>query len=341
MVDSKKHSHPLRPDLPPHIASGESKNRVMMKTCVAMCIPAILGVAAIGWNALWQILIAVATVLVLHFIIQVWERSTERMITYPSPSSPLVLGMIVGLSMPASSPYAVTVGVAALAMVIFKYFQGRVLYRKYINPAAASKTVLLAILSIIILFEDPLRVGMIFHPHHLRLDMISAEGFANAVAFYQTDTMTAAQSLIFWKTHGWIGGASGVGVLITGVIASYWIKLKWRIPLAFLVVMTVLATTMGLFTGGDPVSRIALHVFTGSVIFLAFFMATEPQSTPMPERAQYLFGVLLAVFTFILQLGGVLGGSIIALVVLNVFTPLFDKFGHKRAVGLGGGKHVA
>lgn len=341
MVESRDNMHILRPDLPPHIASGVSKDMVMFKTCAAMCVPLVLGVAAIGWNALWQILIAIGTVLVLHFVIQLWERTTERTITYSTPASPLVLAMIVGLSMPAASPYAVTVGVAALAMVVFKYLQGRLLYRKYVNPAAASKTILLAVLSIIVLFEDPLRVGMIFHPHHLRLDMISADGFADAVSFYKTDTMSAAQSLFLWKTHGWIGGASGVGVLITGVVASFWIKLKWRIPLSFLLVMTALAAGMGLITGGDAVSRIALHVFTGSVIFLAFFMATEPQSTPMPERAQILFGVVLAALTFLLQLAGVLGGSIIALVILNVFTPLFDRFGHRRAIGQKGGKHDA
>ncbi len=337
MIEPKESRHSLRPDLPPHIALGESKDKVMLKTGAVMLIPLVLGVAAIGLDALWQILISLGTVLVLHFIIQLLERKTGRRVSYPTPASPLVLALIVGLSMPAGSPYTVTIGVAGLAMVVFKYLQGRIFSRKYLNPAAAAKAVLLTVLSLLLFLEDPLRLGMLYHPHHLDLDLLTPGGFADAIAFYETDTMTAEQSLFLWKTHGWIGGASGVGVLVAGIFACWWIRLKWRIPLAFLLIMTALSAGMGLFTGGDPVSRIALHVFTGSTIFLAFFMATEPQSTPMPEKSQFLFGIVLAVLTFILQLSGVLGGSIIALVVLNLFTPLFDRIGHKKAIGREGG----
>ena len=337
MHEPKGSRHRLKPDLSPYVALGTSKDNVMLKTCAVMGIPLVMGVAAIGWEALWQILISAGTVLILHTLIQFWEYQTGRGVSYPTPASPLVLALIVGLSMPAGSPYNITIGVAGLAMLVFKYLQGRLFTRKFVNPAAAAKAVLLSVLSLMVFLEDPLGLGMLYHPHHLNLDMISPAGFADAIAFYETDTLTAEQSLVFWKTHGWIGGASGVGTLVAGIIACFWIRLKWRIPLAFLAAMAVLSVGMGLFTGGDPVSRIALHVFTGSTIFLAFFMATEPQSTPMPGKSQYLFSIALAVFTFILQLAGVLGGSIIALVLLNLLTPWFDKIGHKRAIGMGGG----
>jgi len=333
----KDSRYSLRPELPPHLALGVSKDKVMLKTCAVMFIPLILGIFAIGWEALWQFLIAAGTILILHTIIQFWESQTGQRVSYPTPASPLVLALIVGLSMPASSPYTVTVGVAGLAMVVFKYLQGRFFTRKFVNPAAAAKAVLLTALTMMVFLENPLRLGMLYHPHHLRLDLLSATGFAEAISFYETNTLTAVQSLFFWKTHGWIGGASGLGTLVAGIIACFWIRLKWRIPLAFLSAMVVLSVGMGFFTGGDPISRIALHVFTGSTIFLAFFMATEPQSTPMPEKSQHLFGIALAVLTFVLQLAGVLGGSIIALVILNLFTPWFDKIGHKRAIGIKGG----
>jgi Na+-translocating ferredoxin:NAD+ oxidoreductase RnfD subunit len=66
-------------------------------------------------------------------------------------------------------------------------------------------------------------------------------------------------------------------------------------------------------------------------------MATEPQSTPMPEISQYIFGISIAILTFIFQLFNILGGSIFALIILNLATPLLDKpiirkpFGHKES----------
>jgi Na+-translocating ferredoxin:NAD+ oxidoreductase RnfD subunit len=174
---------------------------------------------------------------------------------------------------------------------------------------------------------------MIFHPHHLRLDLLTASGFSSAVSFFESDTLTAFQSLILWKHHGWVGGASGITVLIVGAISAFWLRLKWRITLSMLGTMTVLAALTGFLTGGDPLLRIAFHVFTGSVIFMAFFMATEPQTTPMPEKSQYIFGVSLAAFTFALELANILGGSIIALIALNLATPHLDKISLKRPYG--------
>ncbi|MFO7797034.1 MAG: RnfABCDGE type electron transport complex subunit D, partial [Promethearchaeia archaeon] len=122
-------------------------------------------------------------------------------------------------------------------------------------------------------------------------------------------------------------------VLIIGSIAAYWLRYKWRIIFAGISTMTLLAVGIGLIVGPDPFSRIAFHIFTGSFIFMIFFMATEPQSTPMPERSQYIFGITLAILTFLLQLFNVLGGSIIALIILNIATPFLDKIGIKKPYG--------
>lgn len=70
-------------------------------------------------------------------------------------------------------------------------------------------------------------------------------------------------------------------------------------------------------------------------MFLAFLMATEPQSTPMPERAQHLFGAPLALLTFGLLLLGVHGGSVLALVILILLTPALDRISPRWAVGEG------
>jgi len=300
----------------------------MMNTFIAMSILAAVAVLAMGVEALVHTLIALISVSIVHYTVVFYEKSKGLVPTYHTPSSSLVAAMIVALSMPVSAPYQVTIVMAVLTMLIFKYAQGRIFGRKYVNPAAAAKVLLLVLLSIV-----EFRTGMIFHPHHLRLNLLTASGFSSAVAFFKSETLTAFQSLILWKHHGWMGGASGITVLIVGAISAFWLRLKWRIPLSMLGTMTVLAALTGFLTGGDLLLRVAFHVFTGSVIFMTFFMATEPQTTPMPEKSQYIFGVLLAALTFTLQLANILGGSIIALVTLNLATSHLDKIGLKRPYG--------
>jgi Na+-translocating ferredoxin:NAD+ oxidoreductase RnfD subunit len=243
--------------------------------------------------------------------------------------------------MPIAGSYEITAAVAFITILVFKYGQGRYFSRKYLNPVVAAKVILLVALSAMIFLEDSLGLGLIFHPHHLELNLFTPEGFQESMWIFQGKVvpileieLNALQGLLFWQTHGWIGGACSVLVLIVGSIAAYWLKFKWRIIVSTLGVLTLLALLYGIIVGGDPLLRIAFHVFTGSSIFLIFFMATEPQSTPMPEISQYIFGVALAVGTFLLQLFNVVGGSIIALLILNLATPFLDKLVLRKPFGL-------
>ena len=329
---------------PPYLHLGFTKNELMQKTLLMMSIIAFGSVVIMGLPAFIHIIIALGVVLIVYGIVHTYQIEKGRKPTYESPASLMVTGMIVGLAMPIASPYEVTAGVALLTIIVFKYIQGKYFERKYLNPVAAAKTLLLVGLSLMFVIENSLNIGMIFHTHHLNLNLLTAEGFENSMWIFQRESflgidLSATLSLMFWQTHGWIGGACGVLVLIVGSIATYWLRYKWRIVVATMGTMTILAIGIGIFTGGDPILRIAFHVFTGSVIFMVFFMATEPQSTPMPERSQYLFGIALSILTFVFQLINVLGGSIIALVLLNMVTPFLDRiwiktpFGHRKSKG--------
>lgn len=325
---------------PPHLYMGFTKDELMLKTFFLLSIIAFASVVIMGVNAFIHIVTALGTVLIVHNLIHSYQKWKGYRITYESPTSPMVAGMIVGLSMPIASTFEVTAGVAFITILVFKYGQGKYFQRKYLNPAAAAKVLLLLLLSIMLFFENPLSTGMIFHPHHLELNLFTNEGFIESMWIFQRAVLPflgirlpATQSLMFWQTHGWIGGACGILVLIVGAIGAYWLRYKWRIIVSSLISMTLLSITIALLTGGDILLRIAFHVFTGSFIFMVFFMATEPQSTPMPGKSQYLFGISLAILTFILQLFNVLGGSIIALVLLNIATPFLDKVGFKKPYG--------
>ena len=63
-------------------------------------------------------------------------------------------------------------------------------------------------------------------------------------------------------------------------------------------------------------------------IFMAFFMATDPATTPLTRTGQIIFGAGLAILTMIIQVyTGFLGGSILALVIMNLTCPVLDRIG--------------
>ena len=61
---------------------------------------------------------------------------------------------------------------------------------------------------------------------------------------------------------------------------------------------------------------------------MAFFMATDPATTPLTYQGQGIFGVGLGALTIIIQTYmNFLGGSILALVIMNLTTPILDRMG--------------
>jgi ferredoxin len=136
--------------------------------------------------------------------------------------------------------------------------------------------------------------------------------------------------LTLLKYHGWIGGASSIAVIAVG-LALFTIcrgYIKWRITATYLSTVTLLALALSYVYGGDPLLRVCFHLFIGSSIFLAFFMATDPATTPLTYLGQVIFGVGLGTLTVLIQVYlSFFGGSILALVIMNLSSPLLDKVG--------------
>ncbi len=118
--------------------------------------------------------------------------------------------------------------------------------------------------------------------------------YAHNTAHFQLYTASDVfQTLFLDKFHGWTGGASALAVIIVGlalfVIARRYIK--WRITAAYIGATVVMSLIMFAIYGGDPALRLMFELFIGSSIFLAFFMATDPATTPLTYTGQIIFGV--------------------------------------------------
>jgi len=147
------------------------------------------------------------------------------------------------------------------------------------------------------------------------------------------DQSSVFQTLFLDKFHGWTGGASALAVIVVGIglfiVARRYIK--WRITLAYVVATVAMSLLMTAAYGGDMLLRLMFELFIGSSIFLAFFMATDPASTPLTYLGQAIFGVGLAVITVLLQTyANFLGGSIVALLIMNLTSPALDRIGRLK-----------
>jgi electron transport complex protein RnfD len=255
-------------------------------------------------------------------------------------------GEILPLVAPESLLYVALISV--VGMVLFKKIQG-IKGRKYVNPAAAAKLLVFAFMGLftVLIPSDHLMSSALGVPSlagPVGYDVIGGNGvagfgfyvfscFANPTVQLPT---TISQSdvfnlLILDKFHGWVGGASSLAVIIVGIALFVLARryIKWRITAAYFVSVVIMSVIFNYaYPGGDLLLRLGFELFIGSSIFLAFFMATDPATTPLTYTGQGIFGVGLGVLSVLIQTYmSFWGGSILALVIMNLTSPWLDKVG--------------
>jgi Na+-translocating ferredoxin:NAD+ oxidoreductase RnfD subunit/NAD-dependent dihydropyrimidine dehydrogenase PreA subunit len=236
---------------------------------------------------------------------------------------------------------------SVIGLVIFKKIVG-ISGRKYVNPAAAAKLVVMIpfinalLIAIDHLKSSALGVPLLSGPIGLS-SPVNGNGlagfgsyviscFSNSnLAVPAGTTNNLLQVMFLDKFHGWPGGASTIAVIIVGIgffiVARKYVK--WRITVSYLVTAAIMALLLSFAYGdADLTVRLLFTIFIGSSIFLAFFMATDPATTPLTYTGQAIFGVGLAILTVLMETYmQFFGASFVALVIMNLTTPVLDRVG--------------
>ena len=108
-------------------------------------------------------------------------------------------------------------------------------------------------------------------------------------------------------------------MLIRGVIT-------WRIPVTFLAVVFVFSAILG----NDPLQAI----LCGGVMLGAVFMATDYTTSPMSAKGQFIYAAGCGIIVVIIRnFCNYPEGVTYAILVMNIATPLLDKYVKPRLYG--------
>ena len=77
-----------------------------------------------------------------------------------------------------------------------------------------------------------------------------------------------------------------------------------------------------------------MSVLSGGVMLGAIFMATDYVTSPMTRRGMVMYGIMIGIITMIIRLWGAYPeGVSFAILIMNGFTPLINKFVRPRKFG--------
>ncbi len=367
-------------ETPPHITGNMSKNRLMTYTFFAILITTIVTAALWstehtpdGWNlgltlainAIIAVGVAVGLDALLHKVtadspLNLMSAAVFGLIVadiyvlgISSMASPTVFTSVELFPLEAPQCFAYVAAMSVVGLIVFKKLVG-LSGRKWVNPAAASKLVVMIpfintlLVTIGHLDSGPLKVpsmagGLslttpVNHNGAAGFGYYMIACFANANhAAPKATNLNLLWLMLLDKFHGWPGGASALAVIIVGiaflVVARKYVK--WRITASYLVTVAVMSVILSAAYGDtDYLVRFLFLMFIGSSIFLAFFMATDPATTPFTGTGQLIFGVGVAVLTVLmityLQF---FGASFVALIIMNLTVPLLDRVGVHKPFG--------
>mgnify|MGYP000990328499 FL=1 len=302
----------------PHIRGDETTQTLMLDVIIAL-IPALAAsIFYFGFNAAVLILAAVISAVVTEYLCQ---RFMNRPITITDLSA-VVTGILLAFNLPAQAPWWIAVIGSAFAIAIVKQIFGGIGFN-FLNPALAGRAFLMAS------WSSHMTGGMVDPV----TDAVSSATPLAIIKGTASGQLPSIWDMFIGNVPGVIGETSSILLLIGGIYLIYRGTIKWIIPVFYIGTVAIIALI-------TDASTLPYHILGGGLILGAFFMATDYATSPVTNKGKVIFAVGAGILTMLIRkIGGYPEGVSYSILLMNILTPMIDKYVRPRVFGVAtGGK---
>lgn len=130
--------------------------------------------------------------------------------------------------------------------------------------------------------------------------------------------------LFIGKEAGSMGETCRLVIILGGIFLIIAKVSNWRTPVTYLAAVFVAALAGHHFLPGK-IAPATFQLLAGGLMFGAFFMATDPVTSPFTNTGKYIAGVSCGILTILIRsFTGYVEGVMFSIVIVNAFTPLID-----------------
>lgn len=311
----------------PHIHASVSTSRLMGDVVVALLPALVVSVLVYGWSELWIICVSSVSCVLLEWLISRFMLGRKEF----CGASALVTGLLLAMNLPASTPLWIVLIGAIFAIGVVKMTFGG-LGQNIFNPAIAARVFLL--LSFPRQMTDwTATAGFVTLP-----DAVSG---ATLLGRFGEGGMQALENAGYVPGHFQslmdIGGSAGeVSTLALLLGFVYLLVRKVVKPWITLSIFATVAAFSGIFCLIDPnvYTGPMFNLLTGGLVLGACFMATDYVTSPMTTAGGIIFGVGIGIIVMLIRyFGAYPEGVSFAILIMNAFVPLIDRFVHSHKFG--------
>ena len=296
------------------------KSQKQMRQVEIALLPCIFGsVYFFGWRSLAAVAVSCLTAFIVEYIF-----SKKR--NDPVTEAAFVTGILYALTLPPNIPWHVLIiGIAFGIMFGKEVFGG--FGRNIFNPALVGRC--------FIYISFPIAMTAQWAPS-------APLGGMGALAQWSTaapDTITTATPMAIMKATGEIpaikdlflgglGGSAGVTsavLILIGGLYLFWNKTASRTTIITVIITYGAITQTMNWLGVKPFPPALPALLGAGFLFGAFFMATDPVSSPRTEPGKIFYGIIIGLCATVIRNFSVFnGGLMFAILIGNMFAPIID-----------------
>ncbi len=334
----------------PYAHAPVSIRRSMGLVMLALVPATLFGLYQFGWPAIGLFLVTLVAAFIFEAIALFVAGRPPR--AFLSDGSALLTGWLLALSLPPFAPWWIGVLGSFIAIVVAKQVFGG-LGQNLFNPAMVARVALL--------ISFPLEMTRFVGPQPLGSSATPDLSTGLGITFggQSFDALSGASVLGHVRTElgrghdltgvltdawhpleaslgtvaGSMGETSALLLLLGGLYLIATRVITWHIPAAVLGSLALLATLMHLH---DPLHYpdALYHLVSGAALLGAFFIATDPVTSPVSVPGQLVFGAGLGALIYVIRTWtGYPEGVAFAVMLMNAATPAIDRYLRPRIYG--------
>ena len=338
----------MRAFFSPYISKPDNVARIMLRVLLALIPGIVLYVWYYGPAILVSITLASITALCTEALML--RLRNRPVMPFLKDNSALLTAWLLALSIPPLAPWWLVVVGTAFAIAVAKHLYGG-LGNNLFNPAMVGYAVLIISFPIYMthwvtphglgqtVLDFPDQLDYIFMgtlPPGLTLDAITMATPLDTLKTHLHMDENVLQILdmpIYGRLAGYGSEFVSCGYLLGGLYLLARRIISWHIPVAYLGTLFVTAGLFHLIDPGHYVTPL-FHWFSGAAMLGAFFILTDPVSSPTTSTGRLIFAAGAGLITYLIRTyGGFPDGIAFATLLMNICVPIIVLYTQPKVFG--------
>ena len=334
----------------PHAHAPISIGKVMGRVMLALAPATLFGFWLYGWPAvnLWAVSL-IAAIAGEAFAVRLQGKAVRPVLM---DGSGILTAWLLAISLPPFAPWWIAALGSLFAVIIGKQVFGG-LGQNVFNPAMAARVMLLISFPLEMTtwvapepmnsahapgLIESLRITFLGQPFdgmasasllgHVKTEFTRGAGLDQALAGYY-----APMDALLGSRAGSLGETAAVLLLLGGLFLIAKRIVTWHAPAAMLLGVAAPALLFNAIDGNHYAGPV-YHLLSGGLMLAAFFIITDPVTSPNTATGQFIFGLGCGLLTWVIRTwGGYPEGVAFAVMLMNTATPVIDQYVKPRIYG--------